>query len=95
MSIVYNKDLVLVFDITISAIEDEIDRLKKIERHLKSRIDKAMARSNMIQPTERLRLERNNLLLEIANWERRLKIAKKRRQKARSDLSYYKAGGSC
>lgn len=81
MSLCYKRDLLMVFNKSIEAIEEEIAEIKRRERQIKSKIDKTMARTGMVQPTEKMRLERNNLLLEISNWERRLDIARNKRQR--------------
>lgn len=81
MGLCYKRDLFMVFNKSIEAIEEEIAEIKRRERQIKSKIDKTMARTGMVQPTEKMRLERNNLLLEISNWERRLDIARNKRQR--------------
>ncbi len=89
------KDIIAIYNAAISAIEGEIERARLRKRHARRLVVKRTRQTGQLRPTELLRIEYNNVSLELEAWERRLKTAIQRREDAKQELSYYKVGGSC
>ena len=88
------KDIIAIYNAAISAIEGEIERARLRKRHARRLVVKRTRQTGQLRPTELLRIEYNNVSLELEAWERRLKTAIQRREDAKQELSYYKVGGS-
>lgn len=91
----YKHDVLAIIEQAIKNIEAEIIGLKRRCNQAKRRLEKAKHIVDDVQGTEKYRQAYYTACLEVGTWERRLAIATRQRNKALSDLNYYKVGGSC
>lgn len=80
------RDLVIIQDQAVEAIEAKLAEVERLRRQAKTRLKKATKRGGTLQQTESYRHNYNLACLEYEAWRRRLNIARKRRDKMASSL---------